>query len=373
MKGSRLRTTAVLALAVHGCVVTGDAGALTTAATDGATDGSASTSGDTGIADATTADAEKLDLALPDLETSECESVTQTTEIEESPSDIVIVVANVLNQTQIDSIFQNFSLLIGNDLIEDVQVAMLAGYPPGGVCIEEPPLGVQACPTTDDNPPMYRHIDESIEPDTLLQQLLDAYPLWSASLRPEARKHVFVVSSGDSTLDTDAFATAFVALDPTLAGYVFHAMAPGPDPGDCSFVEPGAPWATASDYAAHVASTGGVFENACDFNVGFLFEQLLDRIVATSLSCAYDIPDPPAGLVFEQGKVNVDYDDGFGDQTIGWVESLDDCADVGNGWYYDDLADPQQILMCPQTCGRFQSLSNASIEIRFGCTTIPAG
>ena len=46
---------------------------------------------------------------------------------------------------------------------------------------------------------------------------------------------------------------------------------------------------------------------------------------------------------------------------------------VNNGWYYDDFADPQRILMCPQTCARFEALQAASIDIRFGCTTIPAG
>ena len=66
------------------------------------------------------------------------------------------------------------------------------------------------------------------------------------------------------------------------------------------------------------------------------------------------------------------FDDGFGTQTVGWVETAAECAGVKNGWYYDDLVDPQQILICPQTCARFQDLQEASIEIRFGCTTIPA-
>jgi hypothetical protein len=271
-----------------------------------------------------------------------------------------------------DSTFENFSALVGNDDIEDVQVAMLAGYPPDGICIDVPPLGVEECPVNDDNPPMYRHFDQVVEPDTLLQQLVDAYPQWSVALRPEARKHVFVVSSGDSTLQGEAFDAAFVALDPGLAGYVFHAIAPDGEGGDCGFVESGEPWSMATDYAALAVATGGVFENACDYNVGSLFEQLLDRIEAVALSCEYEIPPAPNGMVFVKDQVNIDYDDGFGISTVGWVESAADCAQVANGWYYDDLADPQQILMCPQTCARFQSLQNASIEIRFGCTTIPA-
>lgn len=366
---------AALVLAAGGCVVAGDAGALTTGTADGTTTSSASTpipdASSTG--DTSTTDADKLDLAVADVGVVECQSVTETTMIGEAPSDIIIVVANGLVEDHVASILQNFSLLIGNDQIEDVRVMMLAGYPPDGACIDDPPLGVQACPINDDNPPMYRHFDEVVESDTLLQQLIDAYPQWSVGLRPEARKHVLVLTSGDSLLGVDEFDAAFVDLDPTLAGYVFHAMAPGAVEGDCSFVEPDGAWGPAPGYVALAEATDGVFENACNFNLKFLFEELLDRIAEVALSCEYDIPPPPDGQVFDKGKVNVDYDDGIALQTVGWVESVAECATVDNGWYYDDYDDPMQILMCPQTCARFQTLQEASIEIRFGCTTIPAG
>lgn len=364
----RCGSIAVVLLGAIGCIVDGDVGALTTAATDiSTTQAMEDTTGDS-----STTDTLKLDLGSPDVASMQCASVMQTTTIGEAPSDIVIVVARSMDEAPLGPVFENFAQLIANDGIEDVRVAMLAGYPPDGVCIDEPPLGVQQCPSTDDNPPIYRHFDEVIEADTLLQQLIDAYPQWSTALRPDARKHLFVLSSGDATMDPADFDAAFVALDPTLSGYVFHAIAPGTDDGDCLLVEAGQPWSVANEYSALAMSTGGVFENACDYDVGLLFEQLLDRIVEVALSCEYEIPPVPDDLVFDKGEVNVDYDDGFGVQTVGWVESVDDCVGVANGWYYDDPALPQQILMCPQTCARFQALSNASIEIRFGCTTIPA-
>ncbi len=374
-RSSRVHLTlSILAIAAGGCVVTGDAGSLTTAATDVAPSTSGSSSSSTSLGETSTSDGQKLDLAMPDVEVVECQSVMETTTIGEAPSDIVIVVTDGLVGTTLESILQNFSLLIGNDQIEDVHVVMLAGYPPDGACIDAPPLGVEQCPTNDDNPPIYRHFAEVVEPDTALQQLLDAYPQWSVALRPEARKHVLVLSSGDAALDVEAFDSAFVALDPTLAGYVFHAMAPGADvEGDCSFVEPGEPWSPATGYLALAEATDGVFENACNFNLKVLFEELLDRIAEVALSCEYDIPPPPEGLVFEKDKVNVDYDDGVALQTVGWVETAAECASVDTGWYYDDIDDPQRILMCPQTCALFQTLQEASIEIRFGCTTIPAG
>jgi hypothetical protein len=366
----RACSSTALVVAVSGCVVTGDAGALTTAATEGTP--STSSTGESESDGSATADTIKLDVAIADVEATDCKTVTQTTMIVEAPSDILIVVGSAMNEAEMAPTFQNFAQLIADGNIEDVHVGMLAGYPPDGVCIDEPPLGVQGCPANDDNPPMYRHFDEVVAPDTLLQQVLDAYPQWSSALRPEARKHIFVVSSGDSTLAAAEFDTAFVGLDPSLAGFVFHAMAPGSKNGDCNLVEAGEPWAKATEYAALAAATGGVFEDACNYNVGVLFEQLLDRITETALACEYDIPPAPAGLVFAKDEVNVEYDDGFGIQTVGWVESAAECADVSNGWYYDDFGDPQQILMCSQTCARFAALQEASIEIRFGCTTIPA-
>ena len=192
------------------------------------------------------------------------------------------------------------------------------------------------------------------------------------AFRTDTRKHVFVLSSGDPTMSVDAFDTALTALDASYDPYLFHAMAPAGPGSECEAVADGAPWTVADELAAFAAASEGVFEDACDYNVKLLFDTLLSRIREVALSCEYDIPPPPAGHVFDKGKVNVDYDDSFGVQTIGYVETPADCREVDNGWYYDDNTDPQRLLMCPQTCARFQALDAASIEIRFGCTTVPA-
>ena len=351
----------LLAIAVCGCVVTGDAGALTAGSTG--TDDLTSVSATQTADDADTGD--KLDVSAPDVEAMECESIMQSTTIVEGPSDILVVVDRAMDSDSTDATFLNFSQLIANDGIEDVQVLMLAGYPPEGVCIDEPPLGIGGCPLADHNPPMYQRIEQVIDGDTVLSQILDAAPQWTSTLRPEARKHIFIVTSTNPSMDADAFDAAFVALDPANEGYVLHAIAPA------SACNPG--WAPATTLETLTATTGGVFEDGCDYNVSLLFEQVLDRIEEVALSCEYDIPPPPDGQIFDKGKVNVDYDDGFGLQTVGFVEEPADCVSVTNGWFYDDPIVPERILMCPQTCARFEALQEASIDIRFGCTTIPAG
>ena len=362
------------ALMATGCVVDRNAGSLsgidpgTSTSPAGTSGGSDDTSGDSD-------DTETTPMGGFDIPTETCASVGQTSTVEEGPSDILVVVDQSILRSHLESTFDNFSALIGNDDIEDVRVVMLAGYPDGGggVCINDAPLGLGQCPTEDHNPPMYVHIDESIPRDTLLAQVLDSHPLWGPSMRPGAWKHIWILSAGDPSMATEAFVLQLQTLDPEFDRLTVHAMVPDAPSGRCGDVTTGRPSQDAPELRALATTTAGVVESLCNYNVKVLFESMLDRIHEVSLSCEYDIPDAPDGFVFDKGRVNVDYDDGFGLQTIGNVESVSDCAGVSNGWYYDDATNPTQILMCPQTCGRFDLLEEASIEIRFGCTTVPAG
>ncbi len=221
---------------------------------------------------------------------------------------------------------------------------------------------------------MYRHVDEEIGADTLSSQVLDTYQEWGPSLREGVWKHIWVVSrADDSSMSTDAFVNALRALNEDFGRLTVHAMAPTVSGEDCSALVSGAEAGCSTAYQELVNRTGGVFEPLCNYNVKGLFEALLDSIHEVALSCVYEIPRSPPGLVFERGRVNVDYDDGFGLQTIGYVEDVSECSTVDNGWYYDDPLEPHEISMCPQTCARFSVLQEASIEIRFGCATVPAG
>ncbi len=366
---------AAIVVAIGGCVVDRDAGSFAgdssgaPGTSTGAPQGEGSSTGDAST------DGVKLDLAGIDLPAEECASVSQSSTILEAPSDILVVVDHGASHTQLQSVFSNFSLLIGDGQIEDVRVVMLAGYPTdgGGVCIDEAPLGTQMCPESDANPPMYHHVDEVIAAPSLLDQVLATHGAWGPTMRAGAWKHLWVVSSADASLPTEEFLAELVALDPDFERLTVHAMVPGAPRSGCSALRPGTDAGDASAYIALADATGGVFEPLCDYNVGELFDQMLERIHEVALSCSYDIPTPPDGQVFDPGRVNVDYDDGFGLQTIGHVASPAHCAMVANGWYYDDVETPTMVVMCPQTCGRFEAAEQASIELRFGCATVPAG
>ncbi len=371
----RLASLAVLVATAGGCTIDRDAGSLTGTGS-GSTSSTATTASD-GVADTVVDDtaAEKLDLATFDLPSEECVSVMQTTSIEERPSDILVVVDHAVSNQEHQATFQNFSLLIADAGIEDARVVMLAGYPSagGGVCIDDAPLGVGECPANDNNPPTYLHVDEVIQTSSLLSQVLATHGQWGPVMRPEAWRHVWVLSAADASMPTGEFVTALEALDEGFERLTFHAMVPdAPNPG-CSSLVPGTAAGSAEAYKSLAMSTDGVFEPLCNYNVKILFEQMLERIQGVALSCSYEIPPAPAGQIFDQQRVNVDYDDGTDLVTIGYVPSISDCPTDSDGWHYDDETAPTTILMCPSTCARFDELADASIEIRFGCATVPAG
>ena len=53
--------------------------------------------------------------------------------------------------------------------------------------------------------------------------------------------------------------------------------------------------------------------------------------------------------------------------TIPNVGSMAGCA--GQGWYYDDPANPTAIIVCPATCSTLTSLGG-EVDVAFGCGTI---
>jgi hypothetical protein len=97
----------------------------------------------------------------------------------------------------------------------------------------------------------------------------------------------------------------------------------------------------------------------------------LQAIRGELLACELDIPEPTMGD-FNPNLVNVEYTPGGGGtpQTFGNVPNEAACAG-GNGWYYDNPADPQQIILCPGTCDTVQADAEGAIRVVLGCETIP--
>ena len=300
----------------------------------------------------------------------ECATVTQSAQATPQPADIVFVIDNSgsmqVESAAVQANLNGFSTQIIQSGI-DVRIVLLSSYPGSGygMCID-PPLGSGGCPGMDTNPPAFLHVNQLINSTDGLSRVLSTHDAWSSMMRPDASKHIIMVTDDNSSLPAASFDSQFTALDPSYAEYKLHGIVSMQNCPQAARV--------GSVYIELGQLTGGLLTDLCDQDFQPVFDLLSTEVIeGAQLSCQYPIPAPPDGEAFDPSQVNVDFDDGGGLETIGYVADASHCGAVTDGWHYDDAADPTTIIACPQTCDRFQDLLDATIEIRFGCATVPAG
>ena len=333
----------------------------------------------------------KLDVAGADEDTGdpidddgeECAEVSETADVGLQPADIIIAVDNSGSMSfEAAAVQQNMNAFSSQIFLAniDAHVVLISAYPnddDAGICVPTP-LGSGGCPLTDDNPPTFMHVDDGVGSNNALEKILTHWPTYSGILRPTAARHVLVVTDDDSDMDAGTFDAMFQGLDPANADYTFHAIASPEDPVLACIAMTSCCITAAdigSEYQDLVSATSGVFGNLCDQEFQPIFDELSTAVIqGATIACEYAIPEPPEGESFNPDQVNVEFDDGAGNiLEIGRVDSAADCAGVMDGWYYDDPDNPTSILVCPQTCDTVQGFEGASVSVKFGCATIPAG
>ncbi|MEM9454372.1 MAG: hypothetical protein AAGF11_09345 [Myxococcota bacterium] len=301
----------------------------------------------------------------------ECAAVSDQTELVPAAADIIFVVDNSgsmeFEAGEIQARMNDFSSQIIASGI-DVHVVLISSYPylGNGICIA-PPLGGGGCPLLDSNPPLFTHVNQPVDSHNAWELLLLTHPLWRGTLRPDSNKHLVVVTDDTSNMGWAAFDTLFTALDPSDADYRHHSVVCHSDCQSAAGI--------GSDYIMLSNQTGAVAADLCDQDFQSVFDVLTTEVIDVSqLSCEFEIPPPPDGQEFVADEVNVEFDDGMGGTlSIGRVDSPAQCANVADGWYYDDPANPSTIQVCPQTCDELQGYDEGSVRIQFGCASIPAG
>lgn len=101
------------------------------------------------------------------------------------------------------------------------------------------------------------------------------------------------------------------------------------------------------------------------------FIEALEQIKGTALGCAYAIPVPSMGTP-DFDKVNVEWTPPGGEpELFPYVAGPSQCPANGHGWYYNDVSDPTQILLCPYSCSEVEEGSEGGkIRIVLGCETV---
>lgn len=306
-----------------------------------------------------------------------CAEVKVDAENIKTPADIIFVIDNSGSMGFEEGEVQKNMNKFSNQIIAsgiDVHVVLISNY---NICIDAP-LGSGGCPNLDTKLPQFLHVDHGVSSNNALQLLLDLKPQWEASMRPDALKHVIVVSDDNSDLSAGSFHASFQALGPEYTNYKFHAIVGLLDPN--SFLEcaqdPTCCLLIAEDgsqYISLAGLTGGVVGPLCDNgkqDFTGLFNTLSTEVVSgAKIECEWLIPEP-MGQDIDFNKVNVDYNDGVSPpQAIPKVDGMAACGAL-EAWYYDDPGNPTKIYACPTLCAKIQGNVMASVDVKFGCETL---
>jgi len=314
-----------------------------------------------------------------------CAAISQQARNQRTPADIIIAVDNSGSMTAEIGFVRERLNAFSQQIVDsgvDVRIILISAphSPPAaarrggddddesdedeqdnGLCIA-PPLGSGSCPL-DSQLERYQHVAREVSSHDALKLITDTFPEWSARLRRGSNK-MFVVVTDDDANDT---ALGFSQRVASLPGLLFERWSFS---GIYCFGRCREAAAVGKVYDALVQQTHGVAGDLCQQDFAPVFDALARSVVeASGLACAWDIPAPPVGLSFDRGQVNVQYSGAVTPPTaLLQVSSAARCGAAG-GWYYDDVLDPQRILVCPASCAALQSDRAAAIEVLFGCDT----
>lgn len=158
------------------------------------------------------------------------------------------------------------------------------------------------------------------------------------------------VDPEDPQVLADLAATG-AGYDPPVVTYVVGL--PGVDQSIANLIAEGG----GTDSAILVSST----------NVEEEFRLALLAVRGDAVPCEYELPSQVIDGEVGIGEVNIQITPGDGGDPV-VVPQNPSCN--GEGWRYDDPAQPTTILLCPDTCDGLKQDFGAAIQVVLGCTTI---
>jgi hypothetical protein len=193
-----------------------------------------------------------------------------------------------------------------------------------------------------------------------LQGAVDHAKTWATAHAGDAVVAVLATdgdpSGCDESLpDIDAIAAAAFAGTPSILTFVIGV---GPSLSSLNGIA-----AAGGTTQAFLVDTGG--------NVNQQFLDAMNAIRHAALGCQYLIPTPTTGDP-NFDEVNVVYQPGGGgaSQTFPNVPSQAQCPATGDGWYYNNPANPTQIILCPSTCTHVEGDMTGEVDVTLGCSTV---
>lgn len=270
----------------------------------------------------------------------------------------------------------------------DYRVVMVAKVGTGtfDMCTP-PPLGGAATLCTDttkplrnSNPPIYRTSNQVIASTNALSLLLSTYDSatvgigWQDALRADAFKAIIPITDDNSALAAATFDTSLLAKAPAgmfgtatarkYAAFPIMGSSTYPSEVKCgtTMVNNG------PQYVSLVKLTGGKWFPLCATDFGPLFTDIA-KSIAAKVACELTVPPPPAGEVFDPGKVNVLYTPSTGGSVPVARDDSKPCAGGANGWQYS--TDGKKIFLCGTACSGLKADPGGKVSVQFGCAGKP--
>ncbi|MBK8999112.1 MAG: hypothetical protein IPM35_25600 [Myxococcales bacterium] len=263
----------------------------------------------------------------------------------------------------------------------DYRVIMFANYAyptvARQVCVL-PPLGAATC--GQNNPPKFFQVNRSIESTDSLSLFMNA-TWWAqikANLRPNAYKAFIEVTDDQSgtpaaTFDTFLLTGAGAGYFGTTAkrNYVFHSIVGvnvplGPTQPKAT-VKCTSAVNTGPQYQDLSILTGGLRHPVCDTNYSTVFNNLATNIVQ---AVACELLTPPQSSdsgVIDWAKVQVQYTPGGVGTPATYPQVANAAACTGDGFYYDNPANPTKVTLCPTSCTTVSNDKSAKVDLLLGC------
>ncbi len=137
--------------------------------------------------------------------------------------------------------------------------------------------------------------------------------------------------------------------------------------GDCDPAAPG--WAC--DLTTSADAFGDALERIRENVRTQTRVQTLPGNPLEALSCAWSLPEAPAGSRLDFSQVEVELSDaGDSSWRLIHVESEAACTSDAGGWFFDNPAEPSVVRACASTCAELGALPNARIDLHVGCSSV---
>ena len=307
-----------------------------------------------------------------------CEQLSAVAERQFAPVDIIWAIDTsgsmdaeaAILQSQLNAFVSYF-----DSVSLDYRVVLIGDTGPNGenidVCVPAP-LSGGGCPEADG--PRYRRVREWVDSTNALEVISATWDSFSDFLRPDAIKHIIVVSDDESSQNAAWFRSRMESRLP--GGVKFHSIVSLTETESCFLFicdtigcsgPNGDAEARGSTYITLSNDTGGIAASICDAEWTPIFAQIADGVVrGAGLACSYEIPAAPFGeIVFESVRVEYIAPDGGSRTPLSRVDNAAACTAAGE-WYYDNNVAPTQVELCPAACGDL----DGSIEIFFDCIKV---